>query len=288
LCFYLSRGLQRKFYLLPGSLIKMNPMKKIFRFSTLCLLLTGIILLLLNSCVPPKKIKYLQKKQKEDTTSFFMNHRSSDYKIQQHDYLYIRIWTQDEKNNAYLNQSREGGTGASGVDVYLDSYMVNDSGCIDFPMIGKIYVKDLKLEQAKDLIQALIREYLKDVQVVVKMVNFKVTLLGEVKVPGEKSVLREKINIFEAISQAGDLTTFANRSKVALIRQTKDGSKVVYLDLNSIDLLRSEYYYLEPNDILYFSPLGIKTWGFGESFPWAFIISTVSFALVLITYFKIY
>jgi len=155
-------------------------------------------------------------------------------------------------------------------------------------MIGKIYVKDLKLEQAKDLIQALIREYLKDVQVVVKMVNFKVTLLGEVKVPGEKSVLREKINIFEAISQAGDLTTFANRSKVALIRQTKDGSKVVYLDLNSIDLLRSEYYYLEPNDILYFSPLGIKTWGFGASFPWAFIISTVSFALVLITYFKIY
>ncbi|MCX6245013.1 MAG: polysaccharide biosynthesis/export family protein [Bacteroidetes bacterium] len=263
-------------------------MKKFFRFSSACLLLTGMVLVFLSSCVTPKQIKYLQKKQKEDTTSFYKNRRTLDYKIQQHDHLYIRILTMDEKSSSYFNQMTQAGgsSGSSSSNLYLDSYLVNDSGYIDFPMIGNIYVKDLRVDQAKLLIQSLVREYLKDVQVQLRMVNFKVTLLGEVRSPGEKEVMQEKINIFEAISQAGDLTSFANRAQVALIRQTKDGSRVIYLDLNNIDILKSPYYYLEPNDILYFKPLGIKTWGFGETFPWAFVFSMISFALVLITYFK--
>ncbi len=105
---------------------------------------------------------------------------------------------------------------------------------------------------------------LKNLLVIVKMVNFKITILGEAKVPGQLLIYQNKINIFEAISMAGDLTDFANRNKVALIRQVKGGSKIYYLDLTSDKLLSSELYYLAPNDILYISPLRVKQYGFTD------------------------
>ena len=169
--------------------------------------------------------------------------------------------------------------------IYLNSYSVDDSGNITFPLVGKLFVKDLTLEQTKSLIQGMVSEYLKETTVVVKMVNFNITVVGEVKKPGEIKVYQDKINIFELLSLAGDLTDFANRAHVALIRQTKGGSRVVYLDLNSDKILSSPYYYLRPNDILYISPLGVKRWGF-ETFPWAIVFGAISTALLLINYFK--
>ncbi len=173
----------------------------------------------------------------------------------------------------------------SELGLYLDSYVVDDSGYIDFPLIGKIFIKDLKIDQVKNMVQSLINEYLKDVTVTVKLVSFNITVLGEVRMPGTHKVYQDKINIFEAISLAGDLNEFANRQKVALIRQTKEGSRVIYLNLNDINILQSQYYYLKPNDILYFAPLGIKRWG-TETFPWALVFSAISTTLLLIYYFK--
>jgi polysaccharide export outer membrane protein len=164
--------------------------------------------------------------------------------------------------------------------------VVNDSGYIDFPLAGKIFVKDLKVEEAKARIQTVVNEYLKNVLVTVKMVNFQLNILGEVRKPGNYTINQDKINIFEAISLAGDLNEFANRHKVALVRQTKEGSKVVYLNLNSIEILSSPYYYLEPNDILYFAPLGVKRFG-TETFPWALVFSAITTTLLLISYLKL-
>jgi polysaccharide export outer membrane protein len=85
---------------------------------------------------------------------------------------------------------------------------------------------------------------------------------------------------------AGDMGEFANRSNIALIRKTKDGSMVHYLDLNKINILHSEFYYLQPNDILYIAPLGYKRWGLGSVFPWALVLASISTTLLLINYFK--
>jgi polysaccharide export outer membrane protein len=265
-------------------------MKKSTGFSIFHLLLISVILVFLGSCVSQKQVKYLQRKQKEDTTHSYRNHRTSDYKIQPHDNLYIRIFGLDEKSYLFFNKqsgvANNTAAESSEIGLYLDSYVVNDSGYIDFPLIGKIFVKDLKIDQAKIMMQSLVNEYLKDVIVTLKIVNFNVTVLGEVKKPGSYKVYQDKINVFEVVSLAGDLTEFANRSKVALIRQTKEGSRVIYLDLNSIEILNSEYYYLEPNDILYIAPLGIKRWG-TETFPWALIFGAISTALLLINYLKL-
>lgn len=252
------------------------------------LILFLAVISILSSCVTQKQVKYLQKAQKEDTASVYANKRLVDYKIQTNDNLYIKVFSvMDEQTYSFFNRQ---GTGYSNdyyndASIYLNSYSVDDSGYISFPLIGKLFVKDLNIEQAKNLIQMMVNEYLKEANVTVKLVNFNITIVGEVRKPGELKIYQDKINIFEALSLVGDLTDFGDRAKVALIRQTKDGSKVAYLDLNSEKVLSSEYYYLKPNDIIYVSPLGIKRWGF-ETFPWVLVISGVTAALLILNYFK--
>ena len=248
----------------------------------------GLILLIFASCVPQKKIKYLQTLQEQDTTNAYVNRRPLDYKIQPNDNLYIRIFSLDEKTFMFFN--KVSGTAsyndyANDASIYLNSYSVDREGNIDFPIVGRILVKDLTVEQVKDVLQNNVDEYLTETMVVVKMVNFNITILGEVRRPGQLKIYQDEINIFEALSMAGDLTDFANRKKVALVRQTTKGSKVIYLDLNNANIMSSEYYYMMPNDIIYAAPLGIKQWGFA-AFPYALIFSAISTALLLINYFK--
>jgi polysaccharide export outer membrane protein len=265
-------------------------MKQLLTGVTKLALVFLLLTVLFSSCVPQKKIKYLQKQQAKDTTSFIQaNKRIADYKIQVKDNLYIRVFALDEK--AFLFFNKQSGSNsyndfANDASIYLNSYSVNSDGNIDFPIVGKVYVKDLTVFQIRTILQDLIGEYLKETTVVVKTVNFRVTLVGEVMRPGEFTIYKDDINLFEAISLAGDMTEFANRNRVALIRQTNSGSQVHYLDLNSESILGSEYYYLQPNDILYISPLGYKRWGLGSTFPWAVVLSSVTTALLLISYIK--
>ena len=147
-------------------------------------------------------------------------------------------------------------------------------------------IKDLTVTQIKDVLQKLVDEYLKETVVVVKMVNFKITMVGEINRPGEFSIYAEKFNVFEAISMAGDITEFGNRSKVILIRQTADGSRVYKLNMNSDTFLNSDQFYLQPNDIIYVQPLAYKRWGFGSTFPWAILLAGLSAGILLINYVK--
>lgn len=247
----------------------------------LFLLIAGLI----SSCVPPREIKYLQKKQAQDTTSYYKNQRMTDRKIQPRDYLYIRVYTMDEKANNYFNRGIQPGASATS-NYYLDSYFVTNEGMIDFQLIGKVYVKDMTAVEIQQVIQKKIDEYLKETLVVVKIVNFNITLVGEVSSPGMYSIYKDDISIFEALSLAGDMTDFSNRKRVALIRKTSEGSRVIYLNLTSDKLLSSSYYYLQPNDIIYVMPLGYKTWGLGSTIPWAFAFGLLSTTLLLINYFK--
>lgn len=253
------------------------------------LILLLLIIGLLASCVSQRQVKYLQKTLKQDTATTFANKRLSDYKIQSNDNLYIKVISLDDKSYSFFN--KQAGSNSASFEsyndaaIYLNSYNVDDSGYIMFPVIGKMYVKDLTLDQAKTLIQSMVNEYVKETIIIMKMVNFNITVVGEVRRPGQIKVYQEKINIFELISLAGDLTDFANRSKVALIRQTRGGSRVIYLDLNSDKILNSEYYYMRPNDILYVSPLGVKRWGF-ETFPWVVVFSAISTTILMVNYLK--
>jgi polysaccharide biosynthesis/export protein len=266
-------------------------MKNIFISISKILILFTILAILFSSCVSQKKIKYLQQKQESDTNSYFETNRTGEYKIQPKDNLYIRIMSLDERTNKLFNSmgASEGSGGAAYQEsgIYMTSYTVSDDGYIEFPILGKIFIKELTVEQTKNLLQQLVDEYIKEAVVIVKMVNFKISILGEARAPGQYPIYQNKINVFEALAMAGDLTDFANRNKVVLIRQVKGGSKIFYIDLTTNKFLSSDLYYLVPNDILYISPLRVKQYGF-TAFPYALVFSSITLIITLLSFFKIY
>lgn len=250
------------------------------------LLFLAFIGILLASCVPQKKILYLQDIPKEDSTDSFVNDRQLDYQVQPGDNLYIKINSLEEKSTTYFNEvsgSQQGG-GAGGSNLYLNSYLVNDTGYFHFPSLGYIYVKDLTAEEIQLMLENRLQEYLKDPVVIVRLASFRITLLGEFNNPGKYDVYQSNINIFEAISMGGDMTDFAKRNKIAIIRQTTRGSKIVRVNLNDKRILESDYYFLLPNDIVYAEPIKAKQF-VSSNFPYGLIFSIVSFIMVLYLFF---
>lgn len=261
-------------------------MKKLFIHIYKPLLIFGVFIIILSSCVPQKKMLYMQVKSDTDTLRTFQNDRKIDYRIQPGDNLYVRVVSLDEQTTVLLNPLGSGNTQVnSDASVYLNSYTVNESGYLDFPLTGEIFVKNMNVEEIKETLSKELREYLKEFVVIVKLVNFNITLLGEVNRPGQYKIYQNSINLFEAVSMAGDLSDFANRNTVAIIRQTKTGSEVTYVDMTKRDILLSDYYYLKPNDIVYVTPVKGKQFTFAE-FPYAVIFGFISSTILLLNYFK--
>lgn len=247
----------------------------------------SLVSLMISSCIPQKKMLYLQVQDETDTLATFKNERKIEYSVQPGDNLYIRVVSLDEKTTLLLNPLSSGGSQNIGNDasVYLNSYNVTEKGYLDFPMIGEIMVKNLNVEEIKDVIQDKLKTFLIDFIVIVKLVNYNITMLGEVKNPGQYKIYQDNINIFEAVSMASDLTDFANRNKVAIIRQTKTGSEVIYIDMTKRDLLLSDYYYLKPNDIVYVQPVKGKQFTFAN-FPYGIVFGFISTTILLLSYMK--
>ncbi len=246
----------------------------------------ALIAVLFSSCVPQKKMLYMQVKDEADTLNTFYNEKNIEYRMQPGDNLYIKVVSLDEQTTVLLNPT--GGVGNylnNDASIYLNSYTIDERGYLDFPLTGEILVKGLTTGEVKEKIQANLKKYLKEFVLIVKMVNFNLTLLGEVHRPGQYKVYQSSINLFEAVSMASDLTDFANREKVAIIRQTKEGSKVIYLDMTKRNILESDYFYLKPNDIVYVTPVKGKQFTFAQ-FPYGVVFGAISTALLLLNYFK--
>lgn len=249
----------------------------------------SIIGLAVISCVPQAKMKYLQDKEGVTPVHEFQNVKT-DYKLRSGDYLYIRILTLDQKSNEIFANITGSGSSSGYMNyadqsLYLTSYMVNDSGYIKFPLLGNIYANGHTVTEMEQSLNKAVSEIIKESSVVVKLVLFNISVLGEVKNPGKYSVYNNRVNVFEALALANDLTSFANRSKVQVIRSEGSKNTIVTLDLLNKDILASPYYYLQPNDIIYIEPLKNKTYAF-ESFPYALIFSTITTALLIASFFK--
>jgi polysaccharide export outer membrane protein len=144
----------------------------------------------------------------------------------------------------------------------LQTYLVDNNGCIEFPVVGTLEVGGLTKSGCEKLIHDKIQRYMNAEEnpiVTVRMSNYKISVLGEVNRPGMFTVGNEKINIFEALAQAGDLTIYGVRNKVKLIRENDKGKKEIFtLNLNDANIIKSPCYYLQQNDIVYVEPNKVK------------------------------
>lgn len=257
--------------------------------------ITGISMF--TSCVPQKKIIYLQNEQMLNDSVFmsieYENERTFAYKVQPGDNLYIRIASLDEKFSTYFNFVSQGNPMSSSTQyssgnaaIYLNGYTVGADGDIALPIVGNVSVKDLTIDEIQVRVQKIIDEYLKETVVYVKLGVFNLTILGEVLRPGQYQIYQSDINIFQAIALAGNATDFANKSNIKIIHQTPKGSQIVRVNLNDADILSSPEYYLKPNDIVYIEPLKTKQFGF-TSVPYGTIISAISLLITCLTFLAV-
>ncbi len=250
-------------------------------------LITALLAVVFASCVPQKKMLYLKNAEMaaENISKEYVNDRSIDYKLQPGDNLYIHVVnTIDERSAASINGDVRGYL-SSDANIYLQTTTIDKDGCVEMPLVGKIEVKNLTVDEAKNKLQTAINTYINGSMLVVKLASFNVTLLGEVSRPGMYKVYQSQINLFEAMSLAGNMTNFAKKSEVKIIRQTDNGSEIVTVDMGQADILSSPYYYLKPNDIIYVEPLKIKQWGF-TTFPYSTVFSIVTLGVTLYSIFS--
>jgi polysaccharide export outer membrane protein len=152
------------------------------------------------------------------------------------------------------------GGGASLNQQVAAGYLVDKDGYIELPIIGKIKVLGYTTSEAVGMIHTEALKYYKDATVTVRLANFKISITGEVLKPGAYVMPNEKVTIMDALAVAGDLTIFAKRENVLLIRENADGTKTPYrINLKKSDIMSSPYYYLRQNDVLYIEPRKAKS-----------------------------
>ena len=233
---------------------------------------------LISGCASRKKILMLQ--GISENTASFNNPGKSSYKLHKGDNLYIKVYSVDEKTSKFFQSDFPNLMNPT--YLFLNSYTIDESGYIHVSFINKLLVEGLSIEESKNLIQKALNEYFKECTVAVKLVNFQVSVLGEVNSPGSYTIEKEQVNLFQALGLAGGPKEFSNLKKVILVRQTDTGSQVQVLDLTNQKILESEFYYLMPNDIVYIEPVKAKT-NIGSS-PYL-LVSSLSLILLALNIF---
>ena len=261
----------------------MKVVKILSKFKILTLAIISISFLF--SCTPQKKLIYLQEKAKVASQNVNQEVKAPTYKLRANDMLYIKINSVNTESFDFFNGGSSMNTAyqfQSETGIYLNSYTINDSGFVNFPVTGNIYVKDMTLEDARKEIQKAIDKYLKDATAVVKLASYRVSIIGDVTRPGVYYFYQDNVNLLEAIAKAGDLTIYGNRLRVMLIRKNENGDKIRMINLTDRDILNKEEYYILPNDIIYVEPNKVaKSLGFA-TFPWSLLLSTISTVVAVI------
>lgn len=210
--------------------------------------------ILLVSCGSTEKVTYFQNKDAIDAS---LSKQLYDAKIMPKDVLQIQVFTMTPEASEPFNLQKLSGatTSTTSGQTTIYDYLVDNNGNIEYPVIGTVHLGGLTKNKAEALIKSKIQPYManaENVVVHVRMVNYKYAVLGGVAKPGLFTTQNEKVSILEAIAQAGDLTIFAERDKIFLIRENSEGEKEFHqLDIHDANIISSPYYYLQQNDVIY-------------------------------------
>ena len=226
------------------------------------IIILAIVSLAMMSCVTARKVNYMQEPDKQipsyaDTLAF------EDYQLRIGDRLYVYVYSLDENIQKMYNaggsnasqmrqQMSQGGTYGS-YDLY--TYLVDEEGNMDFPTIGKVFVQGLTTREVKHKLEQELSTLLQDlpgyntISVEVNIVNRSFSIIGAQS--GRYMINKEKMTIFEALAMAGDLGEFNSRKEIKLVREKNGVTTIKTFDVRSKDIVNSEFYYIEPNDIIY-------------------------------------
>ena len=245
-------------------------------------LITGM--LVLASCTRYKNMVYLQT---DKSSKELYNATPPDYRIQKRDILYIRILSLNQEITQVINSTSVLSTNqfTNDASLFIYGYNVSDSGFVEIPVVGRVDVLNKTLEEAKTAVSEKAAKYLKDATVIIKLISFKYSVMGEVTRPGVYQNYNNQLTVLEAISNAGDISPYGDRRKVLVIRPGNEGTRTFRLNLTRTDILSSEGFFLLPNDIVYVEP--VKSYNIRVNLPIVSVFLTgVSTLILVLNYIK--
>ena len=229
--------------------------------------------LLMASCVTSKRVNLMQEPGKNGIPQYADTMSYEDYELRIGDRLYIYVYSVDERVDKMFNSSSgtigmqmlQGGGGAGGsYDLY--TYLVQEDGCIDFPMVGRVPVRGMTTRGVKRVLEDELSSFIKSygdyqmMSVEVKIVRRSFSVISD-RGSGTFNIQKEKVTIFEALAMAGDIGDFGDRSKVRIVREKEGLTQVKEFDVRSEDIINSEFYYIEPNDVIYIQRIKGQSFG---------------------------
>lgn len=216
------------------------------------ILLLVVLILGFSSCTSSSSIIYLQ-----DANSSQSDNTKIEYepKLQPDDLLSIIVSAENPESTVPFNLPQIQGNYDTGTNQYgIKSYLIDNDGKIDFPVIGKIQLGGLARREANNKMVQLVSEYIKNPGINLRILNFKFSVLGEVAHPGTFTIDSERITLLEALGKAGDLTIYGKRSDIMLIRENNGIKTYHKIDITKSDFVNSPYYYLSQNDVIVVNP----------------------------------
>ena len=239
-----------------------------YKYRSQFLLIAG--LLFLSACSSYNKIPYFQNINRSAPTRENISNFTA-LTIQNSDILDVSV---NSLNPLAYNDST----------TRIKGYLVDHNGEIKLPMIGKLKVTGLTTSVVGEQIEQKLLTYLSEPTVNVRILNFKIAVLGDVLKPDNYQVLNERITIMEALSLAGDLNITAKRNNIILIREIDGKREYIPLDISSSKIFQSPYYYLKNNDVIYVQPDKTKYATVDGSYrTFSLVLSALSIAAIILT-----
>lgn len=248
------------------------------------LLFVVIVIAIISSCIPQERLILMQYDEMIDSTYALTfdgtEFADSEYRIQVNDYLFISIRaveggiTDIFTSNAAIYQT-------SGKNQSLVGYYVNSDGTIDYPYLGRIYLKGQTLREAMETVKIASESLVGKAKVEVRLINNSISILGEVVKPNSYFITKTKISIYEAISLGEGFTAYAKRNKVKVLRTTNGERKLYLVDLNSGQQIGKNMFFVYPNDVVYVEPMRAKSIGLTPTFSLTVLTTVITFVVLV-------
>ena len=234
-----------------------------------------LLILIFSSCITNRDLEYIRsnKELKEVKVNL------QDYRLQEGDLLSVQISTTTEQQHDFFNKENVASPQLMIQNPYLYGYLIKEDGSLDLPSLGIIKAAGFTLAELENIIKNIAVSYFESPVVKLNIINFEITVLGEVNNPGTFKIVNPEVNILYALSLSNDITQFGNRRKIKVIRNENNLNRVFYVDLTKRGVLNNADFMLQPNDIIYVAPMRKKFYAFNN------ITNIVSISLSAVTLF---
>ena len=232
-----------------------------------------LFLFTFSSCITNRDLEYIRSSKEIKNAKA----NKQDYLLQQGDLISVQISTTTQQQHDFFNKENTSNSQLMIQNPYLYGYIINEEGNLDLPSLGKVKAAGFTLRELENVIKNIAVSYFESPVIKLNIINFEITILGEVNSPGTFKIIDPEVNILYALSLSGDMTQFGNRRKVKVIRNENELNRVFYIDLTKKEVLNNSDFMLQPHDIIYVAPLNKKFYAFNN------ITNVVSMALSAVT-----